>query len=667
MSVTLSPEQQKFVDWGVVGTNILVDACIGSGKTTSIQALCDVLAPTKCVLYLTYNRLLKLDAKEKIIHIGQGLVTNYHGFAFVQLKKNGINVGFNDIMPTYLKVRPPVPHFDVLIIDEYQDIDAHIAKMLWHIKKFNPYMQIIAVGDMDQKIYDNTKFNANEFIVEFLGENYRPMEFTRCFRLNDAWARQLGDVWEKQIYGVNADCDVQIMDFDEAYNYVALNCEPSDLLCLGSKAGLMTSFLNKLEDEYGDVFNKYTVWSKISDKDGSVTQPSLENAVFTTYDGSKGMERNVCVLFDWTKDYWQTRLRLSQFGFDIIRNIFCVAASRGKKKIIIVKHGRSEMLTFDMIKTSALTECEPQDKFNMSDMFDYKYIEDVEECYDMLSLKPVKGIAGEIHAKMFDGLIDLSPCIGNYQEAMFFDNYDLDYAVAHAIKNGYGDLIEKHNTSGWSVFGKVLYLTSVETNQARYVSQVPWDFVPDEISRQIYQRLSTVFSTDEIVQKECVIDVDAEDYGPIRLSGICDVLKDNVVYELKFVSSLSHTHFLQCACYMLAMDLEKGRLWNVRTNEMWEITIPDRKGLLKKIVETVTKGQSSGVRFGSEKDLVRNFMARHPAECREFSQECFDREQDGKPQVSPLEAREMMACHNLALPVSARQFVRYFRQKKGRY
>ena len=61
----LSNEQMEFIKTAKQGKNILVDACIGSGKTTAIQALCNEFCDKK-ILYLTYNRLLKIDAKAKI-------------------------------------------------------------------------------------------------------------------------------------------------------------------------------------------------------------------------------------------------------------------------------------------------------------------------------------------------------------------------------------------------------------------------------------------------------------------------------------------------------------------------------------------------------------------------------------------------------------------------
>lgn len=164
-ALKLSSEQQLFIEKALQGENILVDACIGSGKTTAIQNLCNELPSNKRVLYLTYNKLLKLDAKAKI-HKRNVTVTNYHGFAYMLLQRSGVSVGISDLIQTFIREKPPIGRYDILIIDEYQDIEQELAELLKMVKESNPNIQIIAVGDMEQKIYDKTTLHVTSFMKE---------------------------------------------------------------------------------------------------------------------------------------------------------------------------------------------------------------------------------------------------------------------------------------------------------------------------------------------------------------------------------------------------------------------------------------------------------------------------------------------------------------------
>ena len=101
----------------------------------------------------------------------------------------------------FLKERPDIPHYDVLIIDEYQDIEQELAELLEHIKSKNPNIQIVAVGDMQQKIYDKTTLDVPSFIHSFLG-HYEKLTFTNCFRLPASHAAMLGRIWNKPIKGL---------------------------------------------------------------------------------------------------------------------------------------------------------------------------------------------------------------------------------------------------------------------------------------------------------------------------------------------------------------------------------------------------------------------------------------------------------------------------------
>ncbi len=590
LAVQLSGEQQLFIEKALCGSNILVDACIGSGKTTAIQNLCNQLPSTKKILYLTYNKLLKIDAKSKIKKRNV-TVTNYHGFAYMVLRKCGISVGISDIIQRFIKEKPLIGKYDVLIIDEYQDIEQELAELLWLVKERNPNIQIIAVGDMEQKIYDKTTLRVEVFIKEFL-EEYIAMRFTKCFRLSEGLASMLGRVWRKPIDGVNKNCKVEVMTKEEIVLFLA-NQNPEDILCLGARTGPLSDTLNALEENYPDIFNKKTVYATISDTDSiGKAEPKEDSAIFTTYDSSKGLEKKICVIFDFTESYWQTRITKPQQSYAILRNIFCVAASRGKNHIIFVK---PEDAILSEVTLSTFVETNQKfDNMNISQMFDFKYKEDVEKCFLQLKTHRVPQTDNSlINVKSTDDLIDLSPCIGIYQEAVFFDSYEIDAEIKLWMHlNPDLKYLYTKEVRNSSLDHKILFLVSLETKQNRYRTQVIPPFVKKAQSELIKARLHTRLHTDENAQVGCRIDFSNKRGGSVKFSaqGFADVVKDNVVYELKFVSELTHEHFLQCAVYMVAMNLKKGILWNTRDNTLYEIEVPNRKTFLDLVAKTVTKG-----------------------------------------------------------------------------
>lgn len=589
--IRLSEEQQDFVNKALEGHNILVNACIGSGKTTAIQLLCNQLPKNKRILYLTYNKLLKLDAQSKINN-SNAKVQNYHGIAWYYLHRINISAGVGDLITRFNETKPPIDHYDVLIIDEYQDIETELSVLLEYIKSTSPNMQIIAVGDMQQKIYDKTNLDVAAFINQFLGTHLE-LEFTQCFRLSAALAEKLGRIWCKKIVGVNSDCVVEEMNMAQIADFLATQ-RPQDILCLGSRNGDLSKTLNTLEKEHPSTFNKRTVYASISDNDSiGSAQPTPNTAIFTTFDSSKGLERKVCVIFDYTESYWQVRISKPQQSYEILRNIFCVAASRGKSRIIFVNSG--EAMLSEATLSTRVDENQNLTDVDIASMFDFKYREDIEKCFSLLQTEriPVEDNT-VIEVKSTDGMIDLSPCIGIYQEAMFFDTYEIDKAIEMYISlhdNKKTLWTKKVKQSGLEQ--KILFLVSMETNQDRYRTQVVLPFVNEEAANQIADRLFTRLQHHENAQVGCRIPFSDKKNGDklFIAGGFADVVKDGIVYELKFVSELSHEHFLQCACYIVALNLEKGILWNTRDNTVFEVRVPDKKKFLDAVANAITKNK----------------------------------------------------------------------------
>ncbi|MDW2931057.1 AAA family ATPase [Mesomycoplasma ovipneumoniae] len=574
-----------------------------------IQVLCDKLPSDKQILYLTYNKLLKFEAKNKIENKIENMienmfedknvkVQNYHGFAYGLLWRNGINSSPADSIRIFLRNNISVGTYDVLLIDEYQDITEEISKLLEKIKEKNPNIQIVAVGDINQKIYDNTKLNVVDFIDKFLGP-YKKINLTFSFRMPKEHANMLGRIWDKTINGVNKNCQIQYMELEEIKEFLSAQ-KPSDILCLGYRSGKMTELLNYLEENHSDIFNKKTVYASIRERDANLS-PKKNSAIFTTYDSSKGLVKPICVVFDFDLLYWKIRLQQITTNYEILKNIFCVAASRGKEKIIFLKPEFPNLpLNEAIIKQSKYLEKWSEDSFAMSTMFDHKYEEDIEYMLQMLDIKKINTEdKSEIKVKTQDALIDLTPCVGIFLEASYFNDWQIDKEIRHFIEvkydhsekqqkqllKEYENYIKERN----SIKDLILFFVYLETQQERYIKQASPDFVDDNAVDQMHKRLSKVLKKDEIIQQKCWLEFRDDDLK-IIVEGMADVIKDDIVYELKFVSDLTIAHFLQTASYMLALEKEKGILWNIRNNEMHEIRIKNREEFSEKLAQTISKG-----------------------------------------------------------------------------
>lgn len=606
----LSSEQQEMVSLALKGINVLVDACIGSGKTTAIQVLCDMIK-NKRVLYMTYNHLLMIDARSKISGNKMHEITNYHTYAGRRIHQANIKLknGVSNIQ--YIidnRDEFDLSGVDVLIIDEYQDIKEDTAELLRLIKESNRGIQIIAVGDMEQKIWDTTKLDVHSFIEDFLGD-YEFVSFTKCFRLSHDLAEMLGSVWQKEIVGVNTDCKVEYKSFSETFE-VLKDCECKNILCLGGKSGSLVNMLNKLEQSYPFKFNKNTVYATIRDKDNDKSGVNIKSnlAIFTTFDSSKGMERDVCCVFDFTEDYWNSRAIMPNVKYEILRNIFCVAASRGKKRIIFVKSD-SELLDEKILSRSFDTNLSFEKAFSVSNMFQFKFKGDLDDCMKCLEIEElVEEDTFEIKVNLSDGLIDLSPCIGILQEVSYFKNESIDEMLIRSTEELRGGTFEFFAKEINKLLGdkvtdafvllqkKVLALAVCDTKQYRYYKQVKVPFVNKETLSVIHNRLATKLSMNENVQGKCCIKFDrGESFGSAHfIVGRYDVIADGMVWELKFVSELNQEHFLQCAMYLAMTEINEGILWNVRDNKRFKISVKNSKAFVHQVISTITKGALNG-------------------------------------------------------------------------
>ena len=202
-------------------------AAAGSGKTTTLtlyvrDALHQGLLATS-IIFITFTRLAAYDIKVKI-HKLIGPSTNiffgtFHAVMFRMMR--AANISLPD--PEYLydscmernvefvlsQLRTPttalltyLQSFRILVVDEFQDLDPHQFEFVSLLKRIQPALRIVAIGDMAQNIY-SFRGTSNEFLRRLLKEEIVPelatFNLTTNFRSNAAILRAVNTVFAEEI------------------------------------------------------------------------------------------------------------------------------------------------------------------------------------------------------------------------------------------------------------------------------------------------------------------------------------------------------------------------------------------------------------------------------------------------------------------------------------
>jgi len=152
-----SKEQQFIIDHISENVNIIVDACAGSGKSTTILS-CAQYYPSLHFTQLTYNAQLKEEVKESIskrnmkniqVHTFHSLaVKHYHANAN---DDNGIRFLLRENIPPKI----PIPTMDVLVLDEAQDMTFLLFQFIVkYTMDYQKPFQLLILGDKRQGLYE---------------------------------------------------------------------------------------------------------------------------------------------------------------------------------------------------------------------------------------------------------------------------------------------------------------------------------------------------------------------------------------------------------------------------------------------------------------------------------------------------------------------------------
>lgn len=357
-------EEQLFICNSVQqGKNVIVDACAGSGKSTTVLSTCRFMPQTN-FLMLTFNRALRTETREKVKHLNiqNAEIHTYHSLA-VQYYDSKAHT--DNQMKQVIKNNTPLrkmPHrlYDIIVLDEAQDMTLLYYNF---IKKFtqdlNHPFQLFILGDYRQCLY------------QFKGSNLRYLTCSESIWKNTPLLKA-PDQWINAELKTTYRLTHQMANF---VNNVLLGEQKLNACRDGPQVKYFVSTLHKIPDEIFGFINRIVKTEKTGKYDDFfilspsikksyliknienelVTQnvpchiPLIEDSemdervienkvVFCTFHSSKGRQRKYVIVLNFDNSYFDFNERKKRR--DVCPNTIYVATTRATTQMYIYEQMR---------------------------------------------------------------------------------------------------------------------------------------------------------------------------------------------------------------------------------------------------------------------------------------------------------------------------------------
>jgi len=354
----VSDEQNYIIKKIENGENVMVDACAGSGKSTTILSTA-LRQPDKKFLLITYNKSLRKEIQEKVreLEIKNITVHTYHSLA-VAIYDAEAHV--DKVMRLLVQQNKPPNRLiatDVLVLDEAQDMTfLYFRLIVKYLNDLNTLVQLMVLGDYMQGLYEfkgaDIRFltKAPEIWSGFpllrsplfsccsLKTSYRitkPMaDFVNNVMLEEPRLEAVKDgepviYIRRRIYDLERFIVTTIRDLIENSG-----AKPSDFFVLGGSVKGPNSVIRRIENALVDANIPCHV-------------PMMENAeqideevikgkiVFSSFHTSKGRQRPYVFVVGFDHSYFKTIARtLDPF---ICPNTLYVATTRASNRLFLME------------------------------------------------------------------------------------------------------------------------------------------------------------------------------------------------------------------------------------------------------------------------------------------------------------------------------------------
>jgi len=365
----MSEEQRKVLDYIRSGKNVVVDACAGSGKSTTILSIAKELTGKK-IRQFTYNSQLRFDVKENIKKMKlQNLeVHTYHSFAVKYYSDVAhTDTGIRQILREDTSPRNPIPLVDIVVLDESQDMTllyfelvVKMAKNMCHKKKHS--FQLLVLGDYMQGLYE---FKGAD--IRFLTRAHEiwktlPYLETKCFehcelktsyRITNQMASFVNNdmLGENRLVACREGVPVVYVRRPKSQieNIVVYQIKrlldegecPSDIFVLGNSVKGTNSHIRHMENVLTDA--GIPCYVPMIESDAMDDRVINGKVVFSTFHTVKGRQRKYVFIVGFDQGYFYNARNLDTF---VCPNTLYVGGTRATHGLYLLQNENSKPLDF---------------------------------------------------------------------------------------------------------------------------------------------------------------------------------------------------------------------------------------------------------------------------------------------------------------------------------
>lgn len=603
--------------------NVIVQASAGSGKT-STSFLIAKHNPDLKILLLTYSSKLKDDSRIKAQEFGVENIEihSFHAFAVKYYNRSA----FNDIKKA-LNSKAKTFSYDIIIIDESQDMDFNLYKFVKNIIRDNTNeAKLCVLGDSCQTIF-HFKKSDHRFITlsdkiypsklkwskNKLTESFRvPKEI--CTFINKSMMKYQKIVSKKSTkkprYLI---CNLYKDSYDEVEYYLNLCYKPEDIFIIAPSVKSESSPARALANLLTE--NSIPIMVSNSDEDAINPDEILNKIAIITIHQSKGLERKVVIFLGFDSSYFEFYKK--DHDVSICPNELYVACTRAKERLSVLHGYNKGYLEFLELRNCCEFLCIRNIKetknftinktYTVSKLTQYLCDDYIEEALNFIKLETLKISSNKISVKntVGDYLSENVSTITGIAIPAYFEHikhgkltiYDECIRYRRGLQQTLGSketieidfdsLDSKFNGKYSEVFDglenvreHLLYISTVYSAyrdgfKYRLMQLESFDWLSEEKLNKLSGRLSELFEERNEMDEKFEERFKFKNKSGV-LVGVVDCITPNTVYEFKCVESLNNEHILQLALYKLLVEKKESRtreylLYNVLDNNLIKI------------------------------------------------------------------------------------------------